>query len=93
MWLLGFELRTFRRAVRYSYPLSHLTSLDLVFEDRVFLCSPGSPGTGSVDKAGLELGSIWPYLLIAGIKGCATTTAWQLPWFLFVCFLRQGFSV
>jgi hypothetical protein len=26
MWLLGFELRTFRRAVRCSYPLSHLTS-------------------------------------------------------------------
>jgi hypothetical protein len=26
MWLLGFELRTFRRAVGCSYPLSHLTS-------------------------------------------------------------------
>jgi hypothetical protein len=26
MWLLGFELWTFRRAVRCSYPLSHLTS-------------------------------------------------------------------
>jgi hypothetical protein len=26
MWLLGFELRTFGRAVGYSYPLSHLTS-------------------------------------------------------------------
>jgi hypothetical protein len=26
MWLLGFELRTFGRAVRCSYPLSHLTS-------------------------------------------------------------------
>jgi len=29
MWLLGFELRTFRRAVGCSYPLSHLTSLPL----------------------------------------------------------------
>jgi hypothetical protein len=27
MWLLGFELWTFGRAVRCSYPLSHLTSL------------------------------------------------------------------
>jgi hypothetical protein len=27
MWLLGFELRTFGRAVGCSYPLSHLTSL------------------------------------------------------------------
>jgi hypothetical protein len=26
MWLLGFELRTFRRAVGCSYPLSHVTS-------------------------------------------------------------------
>jgi hypothetical protein len=26
MWLLGLELRTFGRAVGYSYPLSHLTS-------------------------------------------------------------------
>jgi hypothetical protein len=26
MWLLGFELQTFVRAVRCSYPLSHLTS-------------------------------------------------------------------
>ena len=26
LWLLGFELRTFGRAVGCSYPLSHLTS-------------------------------------------------------------------
>jgi hypothetical protein len=26
MWLLGFELRAFGRAVGCSYPLSHLTS-------------------------------------------------------------------
>jgi hypothetical protein len=26
MWLLGFELRTFERAARCSYLLSHLTS-------------------------------------------------------------------
>jgi hypothetical protein len=28
MWLLGFELWTFGRAVGCSYPLSHLTSPD-----------------------------------------------------------------
>jgi hypothetical protein len=31
MWLLGFELRTFGRAVGCSYPLSHLTSPRLGF--------------------------------------------------------------
>jgi hypothetical protein len=31
MWLLGFELRTFGRAVGCSYLLSHLTSLDNSF--------------------------------------------------------------
>jgi hypothetical protein len=31
MWLLGLELRTFGRAVGYSYPLSHLTSLWVLF--------------------------------------------------------------
>jgi hypothetical protein len=29
MWLLGFELWTFGRAVGYSYPLSYLTSLNM----------------------------------------------------------------
>jgi hypothetical protein len=42
MWLLGFELLTFGRAVGCSYPLSHLTSptegfLSLPIEDK-FLC-------------------------------------------------------
>jgi hypothetical protein len=31
MWLLGFELQTFGRAVGYSYPLSHLTSPEDIF--------------------------------------------------------------
>jgi hypothetical protein len=31
MWLLGFELRTFGRAVGCSYPLSHFTRLSLRF--------------------------------------------------------------
>jgi hypothetical protein len=31
MWLLGFELQTFGRAVGCSYPLSHLTSPSILF--------------------------------------------------------------
>jgi hypothetical protein len=31
MWLLGFELWTFGRAVGCSYPLSHLTSPNIEF--------------------------------------------------------------
>ena len=34
MWLLGLELRTFRRAVGCSYPLSHLTSPGVLWSCR-----------------------------------------------------------
>jgi hypothetical protein len=34
MWLLGFELLTFGRAVGCSYPLSHLTSPTLDFSSK-----------------------------------------------------------
>jgi hypothetical protein len=37
MWLLGFELRTFGRAVRCSYLLSHLTSPFLSFFKKIYL--------------------------------------------------------
>jgi hypothetical protein len=40
MWLLGFELWTFGRAVGCSYPLSHLTSPDFFFFFDKVLCSP-----------------------------------------------------
>jgi hypothetical protein len=47
------------------------------FQDRVSLCSPGCPGTHSVDQAGLELrdppASVSQVL---GLKVCATTTTW-----------------
>jgi hypothetical protein len=60
MWLLGFELRTFGRAVGCSYPLSHLTSP-----------SPGHLKTYSIDHAGLVLRdpptSAFPVL---GLKVC-----------------------
>jgi hypothetical protein len=35
MWLLGFELQTFGRAVGCSYPLSHLTSPTPTFIPRI----------------------------------------------------------
>ena len=38
MWLLGFELWTFGRAVRCSYPLSHLTSPGKI-SSRIFLAT------------------------------------------------------
>jgi hypothetical protein len=40
------------------------------FRDRVSLCSPGYPGTHSVDQAGLELKKLClPLPPSAGIKG------------------------
>jgi hypothetical protein len=51
--------------------------LFLVFRDRVFLCSPGCPGTHFVDQAGLKLrnppaSASW----VLGLKVCATTPSW-----------------
>jgi hypothetical protein len=37
MWLLGFELWTFGRAVGYSYQLSHLTSPFFAFLKNIFI--------------------------------------------------------
>jgi hypothetical protein len=39
MWLLGFELLTFGRAVGCSYPLSHLTSPTKALIRTTFNCS------------------------------------------------------
>jgi hypothetical protein len=46
----------------------------LVFQDRVSLCSPGCPGTHSVDQTGLELRNL-PVSASQGLglKACATT--------------------
>jgi hypothetical protein len=48
--------------------------LILVFRDRVSLCSPGCPGTHSVDQAGLKLRNP-PAIAsqVLGLKECATT--------------------
>jgi hypothetical protein len=44
------------------------------FQDRVSLCSPGCPGTHSVDQAGLELRNLpTSASQVLGLKVCATT--------------------
>ena len=46
----------------------------LLFQDRVSLCSPGCPGTCSVDQAGLELRyQTASASQMLGYKACATT--------------------
>ena len=46
----------------------------LVFQDRVYLCSPGCPGTHFVDQAGLELRNPPASASqVLGLKACATT--------------------
>jgi hypothetical protein len=48
--------------------------LFLVFRDRIFLCSPGCPGTHSVDQAGLELRNPPASASqVLGLKACITT--------------------
>jgi hypothetical protein len=45
-----------------------------VFRDRVSLCSPGCPGTHSVDQAGLKLRNLPASASrVLGLKACATT--------------------
>jgi hypothetical protein len=54
--------------------VGHLGSFLLVFQDRVSLCSPGCPGTHSVDQAGLELRNPPASASqVVGLKACATT--------------------
>jgi hypothetical protein len=44
------------------------------FQDRVSLCSPGSPGTRAVDQAGLKLRNPPASASqVLGLKACATT--------------------
>jgi hypothetical protein len=61
------------------------------FRDRVSLCSPGCPGTHSVDQAGLQLRN--PPVSasqVLGLKACATTV-WLFPVFLCTCSLIRYF--
>jgi hypothetical protein len=55
-----------------------------VFRDRVSLCSPGCPGTHSVDQAGLELRNPPASASrVLGLKACATMPSFILFLFLF----------
>jgi len=53
---------------------SHLIYTYFFFRDKVSLCSPGCPGTHSVDQAGLKLRNLpAPASQVLGLKVCATT--------------------
>jgi hypothetical protein len=69
----------------FSVPSMTFGWLVLVFRDRVSLCSPGCPGTHSVDQAVLELRD-WPTSAsqVLGLKVCAPTT-WLIFFFFFYC--------
>jgi hypothetical protein len=60
----------------FSLLLSFVMFCVLCFPDRVSLCSPGCPGTHSVDQAGLEPRNLPASASqVLGLKVCATT-AW-----------------
>ena len=60
------------------------------FQDRVSLCSPGCPGTHSVDQAGLKLRdqSASAYQVL-GLKACATTARLSYFWIAVTEYLRR----
>jgi hypothetical protein len=50
------------------------------FGDKVFLYSPGCPGTHFVDQAGLELRDLSAFASqVLGLKACATTPGFCHP--------------
>jgi hypothetical protein len=54
----------------------------LVFCDRISLCSPGCPGTRSVDQAGLELRNPPASTSqVLGLKVCATMPGPRCPFY------------
>jgi hypothetical protein len=57
------------------------------FQDRVSLCSPGCPGTHSVDHAGLELRNLPASASqVLGLKSCTTTAQLSSSFFFFFFF-------
>jgi hypothetical protein len=78
-------------------PRGFFVCLFLFFRDRVSLCSPGCPGTHSVDQAGpLELRNPPASASrVLGLKACATTPGLYstflktlLPLLLLHCFVQ-----
>jgi hypothetical protein len=65
----------------------------LFFRDRVSLCSPGCPGTHSVDQGGLELRNPPASASrVLGLKAC-TTTAWPMSGILKLRNINPGVFV
>jgi hypothetical protein len=63
---------TIQRLLLHSFVV--VVVVVLVFRDRVSLCSPGCPGTHSIDQAGLELRNLPASASqVLGLKACATT--------------------
>jgi hypothetical protein len=63
-------------SVKESFLFVCLFCFVLFFWDRVSLCSPGCPGTHSVDQAGLELRNLPASASqVLGLKACATRPA------------------
>jgi hypothetical protein len=60
----------------YRLRLKSMRSRDILgggVQDRVSLCSPGCPGTHSVDQAGLKLRNLpTSASQVLGLKACAT---------------------
>ena len=62
------------RGMGYRSTPFFLSGLTFVFGDSVSLCSPGCPGTHSVDQAGLELRNPpTSASQVLGLQACATT--------------------
>jgi hypothetical protein len=61
--------------------------------DRVSLCSPGCPGTHSVDQACLKLRNLLASASqVLGLKECSTT-AWPEPSFLFSSLTNKSWVI
>jgi hypothetical protein len=66
--------RWFKPIESLSQPWLHWLFFFFFPRDRVSLCSPGCPGTHSVDQAGLELRNLPASASqVLGLKACATT--------------------
>jgi hypothetical protein len=63
MWLLGFELWTFGRAVGCSYPLSHLTSPSGVILNVIPIVGSFRTGRNAVLHSCEALASVSPHSL------------------------------
>jgi len=77
-WSMQFSLLSSMHQSHWRRFLWHFSLYNmfcfLVFQDRVSLCSPGCPGTHSVDQAGLELRNPPASACrVLGLKACATT--------------------